>query len=77
MSDAHQVRGGSCFFCEAAWGGISQTLNLSKRDVEIVQCLVLGDTERQIAEFLGRVPARSGRIWNACVGNSVSTRGPS
>ena len=52
MEDAAKAHDGSCFFCAAAWKGISETLRLSKREIEISQCVMLGDTERQAAAFL-------------------------
>jgi len=56
MCDAHRAAGNSCFFCEAAWEGISRSLRLSNREVEILQCLVLGDSERGAACLLGLRP---------------------
>jgi len=56
MSDAQGTGDGSCFFCESAWVGISQVLGLSKREVEILQSLMLGDDEREAALFLGLSP---------------------
>jgi len=56
MSDTPGNREGICFFCEAAWAGISQMLGLSKREVEILQCLVLGDDEREAALLLKLAP---------------------
>ena len=52
MSSVDQNRDGVCFFCEAAWAGIRETLDFSKRDAEILQCLILGDDERNAAIFL-------------------------
>ena len=53
MSDTHESRDGTCLFCETAWAGVSQSLRLSKREVEILQCLILGDNEREVALFIG------------------------
>ena len=47
MSDT--IRGGTCFFCEAAWAGISRSLRLSKREIEILQRLMLGDDTRGLS----------------------------
>lgn len=42
----------TCSFCESAWAGVSKALHLSIREVEILQCLMLGDDERDVAAFL-------------------------
>ena len=60
MSGVHECRHRACFFCKAAWAGISQLLSLSIREVEILQCLLLGDDEREAAAFLG-LTARTAR----------------
>ncbi len=44
---------GTCYFCQAAWAGISKELCLSGEEVDILQCLLLGDNDRQAADFLG------------------------
>ncbi len=54
--DTDETRDGACFFCEAAWIGVSQSLSLSEREVEILQCLMLDDDERQAAGFLELTP---------------------
>ena len=46
----------TCFFCQTAWGGISQLLCLSDREVDIAQCLMLGDSDRKAADDLGPAP---------------------
>lgn len=56
MSDT--IRGGTCFFCEAAWAGISRSLRLSKREIEVPQRLMLGDDERGASLRLG-LPLRT------------------
>jgi DNA-binding CsgD family transcriptional regulator len=56
MSDT--IRGGTCFFCEAAWAGISRSLRLSKREIEILQRLMLGDDKRGASLLLG-LPLRT------------------
>jgi DNA-binding CsgD family transcriptional regulator len=53
MSDTCETNDGCCFFCEAAWAGVSQLLSLSARDVEILQRLMLEDDECEVARFLG------------------------
>jgi DNA-binding CsgD family transcriptional regulator len=52
-AESQETRDGTCSFCEPAWAGISLALSVSKREVEILQCLVLGDSEGQAADFLG------------------------
>ena len=56
MFDTCETHDGSCFFCEAAWAGVSQVLSLSKREAEILQRLMLGDDEREAARFLELTP---------------------
>ena len=52
MCQSHETDDDVCFFCEAAWKGMSQLLSLSKRETEILQCLLLGDDEEDAAKFL-------------------------
>ena len=75
MSDNHESRDGTCFFCEAAWEGVSQRLRLSKREVEILQCLILGDNEREVAPFLGLKGRTVRTHWNVFARNWASTPG--
>jgi DNA-binding CsgD family transcriptional regulator len=56
MSDARDRPAGTCLFCEAAWAGVSKSLSLSTREVEILQCLMLGDDEIEAALLLGTTP---------------------
>jgi DNA-binding CsgD family transcriptional regulator len=49
-----------CFFCGAAWTGITRILSLSEREVEILQCIVDGEDVRQAALFL-RISPRTVR----------------
>jgi DNA-binding CsgD family transcriptional regulator len=53
MSGSHETCKGTCFFCEAGWEGLSQLFDLSKREVEILQCLILDDSVSEAAAFLG------------------------
>jgi DNA-binding CsgD family transcriptional regulator len=53
MPNADKIHNGNCFFCETAWAGISHVLSLSKREVEILQRLILGEDECEAALFLG------------------------
>ncbi len=56
MHDTPKTRKRACFFCEAAWAGISQALSLSEREVEIFQRLILGESEREVAAALATSP---------------------
>jgi DNA-binding CsgD family transcriptional regulator len=56
MHDTPKTRKRACFFCEAAWAGISQALSLSEREVEIFQRLILGESEREVAATLATSP---------------------
>jgi DNA-binding CsgD family transcriptional regulator len=53
MSATYETDKGVCLFCEDGWKGLSQELALSKREVEIIQCLMLDDDEGETATFLG------------------------
>jgi len=52
MRATFEIRDVTCFFCEAEWAGISQALRLSEREVDILQCLMLGENECEAAAFL-------------------------
>jgi len=56
MSELSKTGVGTCFFCEAAWAGLAEMLGLSKREVEVLQCLLLDDDEREVAVFLRMSP---------------------
>ncbi len=57
MSDTRESRNVPCFFCEPAWAGISLPLRLSEKDVDILQCVMMGKSDRAIADFLGLRPS--------------------
>ena len=38
-----------CFFCEPARAGLTQNFGLSEREIDIVQCLILGDDDNDAA----------------------------
>ena len=52
LATAHGTDSGACFFCEAAWEGLSQDLGLSPREVEILQCVMSDFGEEATAAFL-------------------------
>jgi len=56
MHDTPKIRKRACFFCEAAWAGISQALSLSEREVQIFQRLILAESEREAAATLETSP---------------------
>jgi len=53
MPESRKSRGGRCFFCATAWAGITKSLGLSKREVEILQWQIMGKKECQVADLLG------------------------
>jgi DNA-binding CsgD family transcriptional regulator len=52
MFDPHEIREETCFFCEAGWAGLSDLLDLSKREVDILACLLLDDSMDDVAALL-------------------------
>ncbi len=53
MPDPADNEDGECFFCADAWKAIAQRHHLSDREMEVLQCLLLGENEKQAAETLG------------------------
>jgi len=53
MFDAEKSNGRPCFFCKPGWAGIRECYPLTKRECEILQSMIWGDTEGKTAAVLG------------------------